>query len=87
MNISKLITLAAITTLTACSHNVYIKPVDCTGHMFEGLDNRHYSAKLTKYAPDSKRFFSTGDPVLGLHGWIRMDIDKITCVKGKSTED
>lgn len=56
--------------------------------MFEGLDNRHYSAKLTKYAPDSKRFFSTGDPVLGLHGWIRMDtFDKITCVKGNSTED
>ncbi|SHM08034.1 hypothetical protein SAMN05216301_1761, partial [Morganella morganii] len=27
MNISKLITLAAITTLTACSHNVYTKPV------------------------------------------------------------
>ncbi len=88
MNVLKLITLAAITTLTACSHNVYTKPVDCTGHMFEGLDNRHYSAKLTKYAPDSKRFFSTGDPVLGLHGWIRMDtFDKITCVKGKGTED
>ncbi|QXO48959.1 hypothetical protein JC861_14010 [Morganella morganii] len=88
MTIFKLILLAAITTLAACSYNIQSKPVDCTGHMFEGLDHRHYSSKLIKYAPDSKRFFSAGDPVLGLRGWMRMDeFDKITCVKGKGIED
>lgn len=76
--------------LTACvdTNSIVIVEVDCTAHMYEGLDNRHYSAPLTKYAPQSKRFYANGSSQLGLKGWMRVDeFDKITCNIRKSTED
>lgn len=83
-----LIFASIIATGCVSTKDIVIKNVDCTAHMFEGLDHRHYSAPLTKYAPQSKRFYADGNPQLGLHGWMRIDeFDKITCVKGKGIED
>lgn len=91
MNLLKitLIATACILTVSCVStKDIEIKNVDCTAHMFEGLDNRHYEAPLTKYAPQSKRFYAEGSPLLGLHGWMRIDeFDKITCKNSNPLEE